>query len=125
MVEILINNQVLDQFEMKNLEYLYHKDYYLNLSGTHEYRLYSYLSTFFNNTIILDIGTSFGRSAIALSHNDKNKVIKSEYLNLPKNKTLALLKGLMETDGFCDKEIYPLSFKNLVISSLSIVCQTL
>ena len=75
MVEILINNQVLDQFEMKNLEYLYHKDYYLNLSGTHEYRLYSYLSTFFNNTIILDIGTSFGRSAIALSHNDKNKVI--------------------------------------------------
>jgi ribonucleotide reductase alpha subunit len=35
-----------------------------------------------------------------------NKKINSEYLHLPKNKTLALIKGLLETDGHCDKEIY-------------------
>lgn len=81
MIEILINNKILDNFVMKNSEYLCHQDYYLNLSGTHEYRLYSYLSTFFNNTIILDIGTSFGRSAIALSHNENNKVISYDIIN--------------------------------------------
>jgi ribonucleoside-diphosphate reductase alpha chain len=37
---------------------------------------------------------------------DRNKIIKNEYMHLPKNKTLALIKGLMETDGHCDKEIY-------------------
>jgi ribonucleoside-diphosphate reductase alpha chain len=37
---------------------------------------------------------------------NRNKIIKNEYLHLPKNKTLALLKGLLETDGHCDKEIY-------------------
>lgn len=81
MIEILINNKILDNFEMKNSEYLFHEDYYLNLSGTHEYRLYSYLSSFFNNTTILDIGTSFGRSAIALSHNENNKVISYDIIN--------------------------------------------
>lgn len=84
-IEILINNKVLDTFVMKNMEYLFHQDYYLNLSGVHEYRLYSYLSTFFNDTIILDIGTSFGRSAIALSHNDRNKVITYDVYNWIQN----------------------------------------
>lgn len=81
MIEILINNSVLNSFLMKNTEYLFHQDYYLNLSGVHEYRLYSYLSTFFNDTVILDIGTSFGRSAIALSHNENNKVISYDIIN--------------------------------------------
>jgi predicted O-methyltransferase YrrM len=80
-VEILINNKVLDNFVMKNSEYLYHQDYYNNPYVTHEYRLYSYLSTFFNNTKILDIGTSYGRSAIALSHNETNKVISYDIFN--------------------------------------------
>jgi len=74
-IDIVINNKLLDNFQMKNSEYLVYRDYYYNPSGTHEYRLYSYLSTFFNNTIILDIGTSHGRSAIALSHNETNKVL--------------------------------------------------
>ena len=48
---------------------------YNNLSGINEYRLYSYLSTLFNNITILDIGTGYGTSAIALSHNETNQVI--------------------------------------------------
>lgn len=80
-IEILINNEILDKFKMINSEYLYHQDYYFNLSGLHEYRLYSYLSTFFNDIIILDIGSSFGRSAIALSHNNTNKVISYDIYN--------------------------------------------
>ena len=72
---IPISNEILDNFPLKNQEYLVSKDLYEDKSGKQEYRLYSYLSTFFFNTTILDIGTLDGRSAIALSHNDTNKVI--------------------------------------------------
>tara|TARA_B100000287_G_scaffold374001_1_gene373535 strand:+ start:206 stop:793 length:588 start_codon:yes stop_codon:yes gene_type:complete len=44
-------------------------------AGQSEYRLYAYLSTFFNQSIILDVGTRTGGSALALSHNPTNKVI--------------------------------------------------
>jgi predicted O-methyltransferase YrrM len=80
-IEILINNNVLDNFIMKNSEYLYHQDCYHEKSGNQEYRLYSYISTFLNNTKILDIGTSYGRSAIALSHNESNNVISYDIVN--------------------------------------------
>ena len=43
-------------------------------AGISEYRLYAYLSTFFKNTTILDIGTRTGGSALALSFNPQNKV---------------------------------------------------
>lgn len=74
-MEIIINHSILDNFKLKNQEYLVDKTYYDEAPGQQEYRLYSYLSTLFDNQIILDIGTFNGRSAIALSHNDKNKVI--------------------------------------------------
>jgi len=44
-------------------------------AGQSEYRLYAYLSTFFNESCILDVGTRVGGSALALSHNPTNKVI--------------------------------------------------
>ena len=78
---IPISNKILDDFKLINHEYLVDKNYYDLKSGVQEYRLYSYLSTFFNNTTILDIGTLNGRSAIALSHNDTNKVISYDIIN--------------------------------------------
>lgn len=78
---IPISNEILDNFPLKNKDYLVNKDYYENLSGNQEYRLYSYLSTFFNGTTILDIGTLDGRSAIALSHNETNKVLSYDIYN--------------------------------------------
>ena len=44
-------------------------------AGQSEYRLYAYLSTFFNESYILDVGTRTGGSAVALSHNPTNQVI--------------------------------------------------
>ena len=44
-------------------------------AGQSEYRLYGYLSTFFNQSYILDVGTRNGGSALALSYNETNKVI--------------------------------------------------
>lgn len=72
---IPISNEILDKFPLKNQEFLVSKDLYEENSGKQEYRLYSYLSTFFNNTTILDIGTFNGRSAIALSHKDRKSVV--------------------------------------------------
>jgi predicted O-methyltransferase YrrM len=78
---IPISNSILDNFELKNQDYLVSKDYYNLKSGQQEYRLYSYLTTFFDNITILDIGTLTGRSAIALSHNESNKVISYDIYN--------------------------------------------
>jgi hypothetical protein len=43
--------------------------------GVEAYRLYAYLGKQINNKVILDIGTRFGNSALALSKNGRNKVI--------------------------------------------------
>lgn len=85
-MQIEINNDTLDQFVMKNQEYLFdNKTYYENKSGLSEYRLYSYLTTFFDNVTILDIGTLRGTSAIALSHNETNQVITYNLVDDIKN----------------------------------------
>ena len=85
MDEIIISLEKLNNFKLKNHKYLVEKKHYDNVAGKNEYRLYSYLSTFFNNSIILDIGTYTGRSAVALSHNDTNKVISYDITNHIKN----------------------------------------
>ena len=45
-----------------------------NPAGTVPYRLYAHLSTLFDDGVILDIGTLYGSSALALSYNTKNHV---------------------------------------------------
>lgn len=54
-MKITISNKILDNFDLINQEYLVSKDWYESKSGINEYRLYSYLTTFFNNITILDI----------------------------------------------------------------------
>jgi hypothetical protein len=78
---IPISNAILDNFKLLNHEYLVDPTYYDSKSGVNEYRLYSYLTTFFNNITILDIGTLTGRSSIALSYNTSNKVISYDIYN--------------------------------------------
>jgi predicted O-methyltransferase YrrM len=80
-MNIPISNKILDNFKLKNHEYLVSNSYYDLNSGEQEYRLYSYLSTFFDNIIILDIGTLDGRSAVALSHNENNKILSYDIHN--------------------------------------------
>ena len=70
----------LDKDAIKTLDVSHLAEQSLNANdwltaGQSEYRLYAWLSTQFNNTTILDVGTRIGGSALALSYNDKNKVI--------------------------------------------------
>ena len=60
-MELPISNDILNNFNLKNHEYLVDPTYYDLPSGEQEYKLYSYLTTFFDNAIILDIGTTNGR----------------------------------------------------------------
>jgi predicted O-methyltransferase YrrM len=80
-MKIPISNEILDNFTLIYHNYLVSKDYYDDKSGIQEYRLYSYLTTFFNNCTILDIGTLNGRSAVSLSYNESNKVISYDINN--------------------------------------------
>jgi len=78
---IPISNKILDEFILINEEYLVDQEFYHGKSGEQEYRLYSYLTTFFNDIIILDIGTFQGRSAVSLSYNESNTVISYDIQN--------------------------------------------
>ena len=83
--DLILSNTILDNFLLKNKDVFnlndLHAQWYENLSGINEYRFYSYLSTLFNNIVILDIGTGFGISAVALSHNENNHVISYNLIN--------------------------------------------
>jgi hypothetical protein len=73
-------NIKISKKNVKELDIDHLKDMALNPNdwlhaGQCEYKLYAYLSTFFNNTNILDIGTRTGGSALALSYNSNNQVI--------------------------------------------------
>lgn len=50
------------------------KGYFLGRVGQEHYKLLAYLSTFFNDVLIYDIGTYRGASALALSYNQNNRV---------------------------------------------------
>tara|TARA_B100001939_G_C16867728_1_gene584926 strand:- start:272 stop:871 length:600 start_codon:yes stop_codon:yes gene_type:complete len=71
---------VLKKSEIQNLDVSALENASLNANdwlsaGQSEYRLYAYLSTCFNDSVILDVGTRVGGSALALSYNENNRVI--------------------------------------------------
>jgi hypothetical protein len=78
---IRINNNILDNFDMLNIDKLVDKRWYNLKSGREPYRLHAYFSTFFNNCKILDIGTCFGTSAVSFCHNKTNHVISYDIVN--------------------------------------------
>ena len=104
-MNITLDNNILDNFKLKNKNLLINDKFYLLLSGINEYRLYSYFSTMINNSIILDIGTYQGTSSISLSHNVTNMVYSydiTDHINgkIVKNNIVYLCKNFLE-----DKEL--------------------
>jgi hypothetical protein len=72
-----ITNDRIDKFDLSHLEKLSFRfqDCFSMPSGNSPFKLYSYLSTLFNNKTILDVGTEFGNSALSFSYNESNTVI--------------------------------------------------
>jgi hypothetical protein len=75
---------------------------FFDKSGKQHYRLLSYLSTLYNNTTIIDIGTHRGSSALALSYNKTNTVITFDIIN---NVINPLIKN-KENITFCYDNIF-------------------
>lgn len=49
-------------------------------AGIEAYKFYAYLSTLFDGIKIVEVGTRYGKSALAFSHNENNKVISFDIL---------------------------------------------
>ena len=72
-----LTNEFIDSFDLSHLEKLGFRmqNNLLYPPGDSPFKLYAYLSTLFNNKIILDVGTEYGNSALSFSYNESNKVI--------------------------------------------------
>lgn len=49
-------------------------------AGQQAYKFYAYLSTLLDDLTILEVGTRYGKSAVSLAYNEKNKVITYDIL---------------------------------------------
>ena len=74
--------------------------------GKEHYRLLSYLSTKFDNSVIFDIGTHRGSSALALSYNSKNTIYTFDIVDKVSNVSIKekenirfIYDNLFEEDG--------------------------
>jgi predicted O-methyltransferase YrrM len=64
--------------EMSGREGLPHPQNLVSPCGKEPYKLYAFLSKTFDDGVILDIGSHYGNSGLALSYNETNKVISYE-----------------------------------------------
>lgn len=90
--------------------------FYLD-AGKEHYRLLTYISTLFTGQTLLDIGTFKGSSAIALSHNPKNRVISFDVEKYPDIAKISIANLQFKIENV-------LNDKNLIISSPFIMLDT-
>lgn len=75
--------------------------------GKEHYRLLAYLSTCFNNSIIFDIGTQYGLSALALSYNLSNLVHSFDIVDVIGDKHSKSPKDVSNIKLFIDDIVNP------------------
>lgn len=72
-------------------------------AGIEAYKFYAYLSTLIDDSIIVEVGTRFGRSALSLSYNTNNSVISFDILeqgasDIKRQNISFLIENFMEAD---------------------------
>lgn len=70
-MKICLSNETLDKIDMS---YGNPTSTFSDKSGLDHYRLLTHLSFYFNDSVLIDIGTRSGASALALGRNKSNKV---------------------------------------------------
>ncbi len=110
-IDLSSNAHLINEEEFRN--------YYLDAPGQEHYKILAYYSMQFNDSVLLDIGTYKGCSALALSYNPKNLVksfdIRSGLRNIsdhPDNVEFII-------DNILNKE-----YENLILSSKFIMLDT-
>jgi hypothetical protein len=89
--------------------------YYDKTAGEEAYKLYASLSHELNNTIILDIGTRRGNSALALSDNTNNKVISYDIVKYDTHENLKKKNLELRILDFTEDKDIDFSKVNLIL----------
>lgn len=116
-----ITNTVLDSINMDNSKQINNKeyqDYFTSPSSTEHYRLLSHLSNNISNSILIDVGTLKGSSALALSVNQTNTVYS---FNLSNELELDLLPNNI---NFIIDDIINEKYKPIILESKIILLDT-
>jgi len=80
---------------------------FYNIPGKEHYRLLSYLSTLYNNSIIIDIGTHRGSSATALSYNSTNTIYSFDIVDKIVNNSIKQIPNIkFQYDDLFDKTVF-------------------
>jgi hypothetical protein len=88
-MKIILDKNKLDDIDISNLqkyiEWSSQKNYFILNSGKEIYKLLAFLGKQFNNETFIQIGTSDGLDALALSLNENNKIISYDYQDVLPN----------------------------------------
>ena len=112
-----LNNITLTELSNKINSEEY-KTYFLSPFGKEHYILLAYMSTWYNNSVILDIGTLKGCSALALAYNSTNKIKSFNITNQLD------LNDIPENIEFIVDDILNEKYKDLILSSKIILLDT-
>ena len=119
----MINETELNLIDLSNNAHLINEDeyrnYYLGNPGQEHYKLLAYYSTQFNDSVLLDIGTYKGCSALALAHNPTNQV-KSFDINFG----LRNISDYPDNIEFIVDNIINKEYESLILSSKFIILDT-
>lgn len=88
-----------------------HRGYFLEKAGVEHYKLIAYMSTMFENSNLIDIGTYKGNSSLAMSYNSSNKVHSFD-LNELKD-----LHGLPINVTYYIDDVLGETYRDLILSS--------
>jgi predicted O-methyltransferase YrrM len=93
MIEIVLDKFTINQIDLSPLKKYAdwketHVNYFIENSGIEHYKLIAFIAHLFSdNSLFIDIGTYSGYSALALSLNDKHKVVTYDiYDHIPDDK---------------------------------------
>lgn len=110
-----VTNNELDLFDMKQdkIDFNLTEDWYLKKSGEEHYRLLKYISTLFENTKLIDVGTFRGHSSVALSFNSSNIVYSFDTQNYSETKFINKPNIIFKTENIIEsQENYNLIMKS-------------
>lgn len=118
-----IDTEKLNQIDLTELSrYILEEEfrsYFLADCGKEHYKLISYLSTQFNDSLLLDIGTYKGCSSLALSYNKSNEIISFDIIH-----NLKRLSGHPENISYIVDDVLKDSYSWMIMKSPFIILDT-
>jgi hypothetical protein len=118
----MILKKLIEEIDLSALGALIVEDefrgYFLSEPGKEHYRILAFFSLLYRNSILIDIGTYKGCSALALSYNQSNKVISFDLVNALK------LSATPDNVVFVVDKILDAKYRDMIMASPFIALDT-